>query len=47
MLVDEEETVGGEKTERTSPISEEWGARLTYISSETIDRVEMRVRDAT
>ena len=47
MLVDEEETVEGKTTERTSPVSEEWGARLTYISSETIDRVEMRVRDAT
>ena len=47
MLVDEEETAKGKKTERECQFSDEWGVRLTYISPNMIDRVEMRVRDTT
>ncbi len=45
MLVDTEETAEGDETERTLPIDDAWGVRLTYIPPDSIERVEMRVRD--
>ncbi|WP_420585825.1 hypothetical protein [Ruegeria sp.] len=45
MVVDEEAAPNGGDTERTAPVDDEWGARLTYIPADRIALVEMRVRD--
>ena len=47
MVVDEEDTATGEKSQRTDQVNSEWGARLTYIPAHMIERVELRVCDAT